>query len=31
VPEAPGLGLKLTDELVRRYSVDIKTAERADH
>ena len=29
VPEGPGLGLKFTDDLVRRYSVDLKTAERA--
>jgi len=29
VPEGPGLGLKLSDDFVRRYSVDLKTAERA--
>jgi galactonate dehydratase len=27
-PEGPGLGLRFTDELVRRHSVDLKTAER---
>jgi galactonate dehydratase len=30
VPEGPGLGLRLTPDVVRRYSVDIKTAERGD-
>jgi galactonate dehydratase len=29
--QRPGLGLRLSDELVRRYSVDIKTAERTGH
>jgi galactonate dehydratase len=29
VPEGPGLGLKLTDDFVRKYSVDLQTAERS--
>jgi galactonate dehydratase len=28
VPEGPGLGLRITPDVVRRFSVDIKTAER---
>jgi galactonate dehydratase len=31
VPDGPGLGLRFTPDVVRKYSVDLRTAERAGH